>query len=103
LIKGICSALGVKDVVNSPTFIIVNEYVSADKTNIYHFDLYRLKSSDEVTEMGFDDYINYRGIILIEWPELIESFLPFGTQKIVISHIENSENSRNIKYYSTGN
>jgi tRNA threonylcarbamoyladenosine biosynthesis protein TsaE len=100
LIKGICSALGVKDVVNSPTFIIVNEYVSSDKTNIYHFDLYRLKSTDEVIELGFDDYINYRGIILIEWPELIEELLPYGTKKVFISHIDGLENSRKINYFT---
>lgn len=100
LIKGICSALGVKDVVNSPTFIIVNEYVSSDNINIYHFDLYRLKSADEVIDLGFDDYLNYRGIILIEWPELIEDLLPYGTKKVFISHIDGLENSRNIKYHS---
>jgi len=99
LIKGICSALGVKQVVNSPTFIIVNEYVSGDNKNIYHFDLYRLKSAEEVIDIGLDDYLKDRGIILIEWPELIEDILPAGSKKVFISHVNGNENSRYIKFY----
>jgi tRNA threonylcarbamoyladenosine biosynthesis protein TsaE len=98
LIKGICSALGVKAVVNSPTFIIVNEYIAEEDKNIYHFDLYRLKSTEEVIETGFDDYLNYGGIILIEWPELVEDILTGEVKKVYISHVNGNENSRLIKY-----
>lgn len=74
--KGVCAALGVEDVVNSPTFTIVNEYKAADGTDVYHFDMYRLEEEDELIEIGFDDYLNAEAICLIEWPENIPGFLP---------------------------
>ena len=96
LIKGICRGLGVKETVNSPTFIIVNEYKSA-QFEIYHFDLYRIKSSDEVINIGLYDYLNSNGILLIEWPELIMDLLPGDTVKISLSHMDSNENMREIK------
>jgi tRNA threonylcarbamoyladenosine biosynthesis protein TsaE len=95
-IKGICSSLGVKEVVNSPTFVIVNEYLYGAGKKIFHFDLYRMKSTDEVLEMGFEDYLN-KGIILIEWPELVENILPEYTKKVYISHYSNESGSRLIE------
>ena len=97
LVKGICLGLGVNDVVNSPTFIIVNEYTSTEFGNVYHFDLYRLRSEAELLGMGFEDYLNNRGILLIEWPEHAERLLPGGTIKIHISHSVENENERWIK------
>lgn len=97
LVKGICMGLGVEQIVNSPTFIIVNEYSSPKAGNIYHFDLYRMRSEDEVLAMGFEDYLNSHGIILIEWPEHIERFLPPETIKIHISHTDENESHRWIK------
>jgi len=87
----------VNDVVNSPTFIIVNEYTSPELGNVYHFDLYRLRSEAELLGMGFEDYLNNRGILLIEWPEHAERLLPGGTIKIHISHSVGNENERWIK------
>lgn len=97
LVKGICLGLDVKQMVNSPTFIIVNEYNSTKFHNIFHFDLYRLKSEEEILAMGFDDYMNNRGIVIIEWPEHAERLLPSGTIKIHISHSVENENERWIK------
>lgn len=97
LVKGICLGLDVKQMVNSPTFIIVNEYNSAKFHNIFHFDLYRLRSEDEILAMGFDDYLKNRGIVIIEWPEHAERLLPEGTIKIHISHSVENENERWIK------
>ena len=97
LVKGICLGLDVKQMVNSPTFIIVNEYNSTKFHNIFHFDLYRLKSEDEILAMGFDDYMKNRGIVIIEWPEHAERLLPPGTIKIHISHSVENENERWIK------
>lgn len=74
--KGVCAALGVEDIVNSPTFTIVNEYKGADGTDVYHFDMYRLEDEDELIEIGFDDYLNSGALCLIEWPEKIPGFLP---------------------------
>lgn len=74
-IKAVCEALGVTDVVNSPTFAIVNEY-DCEQFPIYHFDFYRIKSVEEVYDLGYEDYFYGNGICLIEWPELVESLLP---------------------------
>lgn len=97
LVKGICLGLDVKQIVNSPTFIIVNEYISTKFPNIYHFDLYRMKTEDEVLAMGFEDYLNNESIVLIEWPEHIERLLPAETIKIHISHTVEDETHRWIK------
>ncbi len=97
LVKGICLGLDVKQMVNSPTFIIVNEYNSTKFHNIFHFDLYRLKSEEEILAMGFDDYMKNRGIVIIEWPEHAERLLPPGTIKIHISHSVENENERWVK------
>lgn len=96
-IKGICSSLGVRNVVNSPTFIIVNEYSYDTGKRIYHFDLYRMKTTDEVMEIGFEDYID-KGMILIEWPELLENILPGNVKKVYLSHYGNDPNSRLIEF-----
>ena len=96
IVKGICSAFSVNDVVNSPTFIIVNEYSSPLLNRIYHLDLYRLKKIEEVLGIGFEDYINSDGLILIEWPELIENILPEKTKKIYIKHVQNKNKCREI-------
>jgi tRNA threonylcarbamoyladenosine biosynthesis protein TsaE len=95
-IKGICSELGVKNVVNSPTFVIVNEYDYANGKKIFHFDLYRMKNTEEVIDLGFEDYFD-KGLILIEWPELIENLLPGSIHKVYLSHYGNDSNSRLIE------
>ncbi len=99
LVKGICEELRVNDMVNSPTFMIVNEYVSGDNVNIYHFDLYRMKTENEILAMGFMEYLNNSSIVLIEWPEHIERLLPEKTIKIHLSHSTESENYRWIKIH----
>ncbi len=75
LIKAICEALGVEDVITSPTFSIINEY-SSERETIYHFDLYRLKRLEEFLDIGGEDYLFSGKLCLIEWPELIEGLLP---------------------------
>src|SRR6476646_6724842 len=70
LIKAICREMGVTDNISSPTFSIVNEYRS-NKGKIYHFDFYRLKSSDEAYDLGYEDYFYSGAYCFIEWPEKI--------------------------------
>lgn len=84
-IKAICEELGVKDVITSPTFAIVNEYTDGHGNPIYHFDFYRIKKLDEVFDMGFEDYIDSGNICLMEWPELIEDILPEEARKVTIT------------------
>lgn len=75
LIKSICSLLEVKDLVNSPTFSIINEYQSATEP-IYHFDFYRVKTLQEALQAGVEDYFYSGHYCFIEWPELIMPVLP---------------------------
>ena len=93
-IKAICEELGVTDVINSPTFAIVNEYRS-DETGelIYHFDFYRIKKLDEVYDMGYEDYFYSGALCFIEWPELIEEVLPGDAVKVTIEEVEDGTRS----------
>ena len=93
-IKAICEELGVTDVINSPTFAIVNEYRS-DETGelIYHFDFYRIKKLDEVYDMGYEDYFYSGALCFIEWPELVEEVLPSDAVKVTIEEVEDGTRS----------
>lgn len=96
-IKAICEELGVTDVINSPTFSIVNEYRS-DTTGelIYHFDFYRIKKIEEVYDMGYEDYFDSGAVCFIEWPELIDDLLPGDTVKVSIT--EQEDGSRIVSF-----
>ena len=95
-IKAVCEELGVTDVINSPTFAIVNEYRS-DETGelIYHFDFYRIQKIDEVYDMGYEDYFYSGALCFIEWPELIEDVLPGDAVKVCIE--EQADGTRSIQ------
>lgn len=88
-IKAICEELGVTDVINSPTFSIVNEYRSDTSGElIYHFDFYRIKKIEEVYDMGYEDYFDSGAVCFIEWPELIDDLLPGDAVKVTITEQE---------------
>lgn len=92
-IKALCEVLGVSDVVNSPTFSIVNEYRSDESGElIYHFDFYRIKKIEEVYDMGYEDYFYSGALCLIEWPELVEELLPGDAVRVDIA--EQADGSR---------
>lgn len=94
-VQGMAQALGIDEPVTSPTFTIVNEYYGT--LPLYHFDVYRIGSSEEMYETGFDEYINGNGICVIEWAELIEDILPEDSICITIrKNIEKGENYREI-------
>lgn len=95
-IKALCEALGVDDVVTSPTFAIVNEYNDGQGDPIYHFDFYRIKKLEEVYDMGYEDYFYSGYPCLIEWPELIEDLLPDDATRVSI--VENEDGSRTLTY-----
>ena len=80
--RGLCRGLGVNDGVSSPTFALVNEYHG--KYNIYHFDMYRVTSWEDLYSTGFFDYLD-NGILVIEWSENIEGALPENAIRINIS------------------
>jgi tRNA threonylcarbamoyladenosine biosynthesis protein TsaE len=83
-IKTICDYLKVTDTVSSPTFAIVNEYLTKDSGIIYHFDLYRIKSWTEMLEIGYEDYFYSGNYCLLEWPEKIVNLLPEETVHVDI-------------------
>ncbi|SCJ37795.1 ADP-binding protein [uncultured Clostridium sp.] len=72
--QSLATALEVDDYITSPTFNIVNEYEG--RMPLYHFDVYRIGSSDEMYDIGFDEYIDGEGVCIIEWANLIEDILP---------------------------
>ena len=75
-IKHLCHHLNVVEPVSSPTFSIINEYMTSGKTKIFHFDLYRLNNIEEAIGLGVETYLNTENYCFIEWPDLIESLLP---------------------------
>ena len=93
-IKVLCRELGVTDIVQSPSFAIVNEYRTAAGDSIFHLDFYRIKRIDEVFDIGYEDYIFSGSRCFIEWPELIEELLPPGVVHLKIT----GENSRVIEF-----
>lgn len=95
-IKSICEELGVKDSINSPTFAIVNEYEDRNQNTIYHFDFYRIKSIEEVYNMGYEEYLYGDAICFMEWPELIEELLPEETVKVFVEETEGGARSVKI-------
>ncbi|MCP3659591.1 MAG: tRNA (adenosine(37)-N6)-threonylcarbamoyltransferase complex ATPase subunit type 1 TsaE [Bacteroidetes bacterium] len=100
LIKTICSKLNVIDIVNSPTYNIINEYKRENNEYIYHFDLYRLNDFEELINIGYEDYIDSGFLCFIEWPQIIEKII----DKAIFIKIEiNDQNNRNLKIYLLDN
>lgn len=75
LIKQLCAELGVEDEVTSPTFSLVNEYQGRTEP-IYHFDLYRIRSEEELYDIGYEDYFFSGYLCLVEWPEMASGIIP---------------------------
>ena len=73
--RGIAEGLGVSEQVTSPTYTIVNEYLSG-RLPLFHFDMYRLGSSDELFDIGWEDYLSRGGVCAVEWSENIQEALP---------------------------
>ena len=94
LIKIILKHLKVKDLVKSPTFSIVNEYLTSDNKIIYHFDFFRIKDKIEIINIGFEDYLDSSNFCFIEWPNRIKNLLPNDINKIKMEYM--SEKKRKI-------
>ena len=96
LIKNLCHRMDVTDEVNSPTFAIVNEYVTEEGESVYHFDFYRIKKLEEAYDIGYENYFDSGNLCLIEWPEMIEPLLPEKYIRVEIQQGE-TDNERIIK------
>jgi tRNA threonylcarbamoyladenosine biosynthesis protein TsaE len=93
LIKAFCESLGVQELVNSPSFGIVNQYQTRNGKIVYHFDFYRLNSPVEALDLGYEEYLSSGNYCFIEWPEMVEGLLPYRTTRL---HIREKEGKRLI-------
>ena len=100
--KFLLENLEVKSIVSSPTFTLLNEY--SGKYPIYHFDMYRISSSDELYELGFEDYLDSKnskyvktGLTLIEWPDNVKNILPKERIEITIEKLGDNKRKFTIK------
>jgi tRNA threonylcarbamoyladenosine biosynthesis protein TsaE len=85
-VQGLAEALGVKEIVNSPTFAIINEYQG--RIRVYHVDLYRVNSAVEAEALGLEDILEEDGITAIEWPEIFSLLLPKETIHIYFEFVD---------------
>ena len=100
--QGLAKSLGVEDYVTSPTFTIMNIYNVTNVTNpnvdneVYHFDVYRICSPEEMYEIGFDEYLYGNGVCIIEWSSLIEELIPENAIRIQILKDDTNLDERTI-------
>lgn len=92
-VRGMALGLGITQSVTSPTFSIINEY--AGKPPLFHFDMYRLSSEDELFDIGWDEYLTRGGVIAVEWSERVERAFEPGTVRVEIE--STGESSRVIE------
>jgi tRNA threonylcarbamoyladenosine biosynthesis protein TsaE len=96
-IKHLCEAMGTEDVVNSPTFAIVNVYEVASGEEVYHFDCYRIKDIREAMDMGTEEYLYSGNYCFIEWAEMIEPLLPDDLVEVNIEVLESGDRELRVK------
>jgi tRNA threonylcarbamoyladenosine biosynthesis protein TsaE len=87
LIKAICEELGVTGLVTSPSFALVNEYTTNNGEILYHFDLYRINSTNELFDLGYEEYFYGDQYVFIEWAEKAEELLPDSITRVMIEKI----------------
>jgi len=97
-IKKLCEEIGTEDIVNSPTFSIVNVYeVGKEKKEVYHFDCYRLKDIREAQDFGAEEYLYSGNYCFVEWPEMIEPLLPEDTVWVEIEELPSGDRQLRIR------
>ena len=87
-VHAVCTAIGVKDNMSSPTFSIINEYVSITGQVIYHIDLYRLKDKQEALQAGVEDCLFSGNICFVEWPDKAPNIFPDNTLNVSIDVVD---------------
>ena len=98
-VQGLARGLGVTDLVNSPTYVIIQTYDG--RLPLFHFDVYRLGSGDELEELGYEEFFYGSGVTVVEWAQLIESYLPSHHLTIKIT-LGPGENDRAITFIPQG-
>lgn len=99
-VQGVAHRLGIRDVVTSPTFNILRCYQGVEGVPLYHFDLYRLDSSDELEDIGYYETIDGDGASFIEWGEKFPEKLPYSYLQITLT--VNDEGIRTVKAHAYG-
>ena len=93
-VRGFASYFGITGV-KSPTYTVVNEHIG--KRKIFHFDMYRIESEDDLYSIGFDEYVEGDGICIVEWSENISEFIPEDAITVTISRVDSDESKRKIE------
>ena len=93
IISNICMQLGVKEIITSPTFSLINTYQSTNGP-IYHFDFYRLQNSNEALDIGIEEYLESGNVCFLEWAEKIENHLPLNYDHYILKVL--NDNTRRI-------
>ncbi len=96
-IQALCEKLKVVDVVNSPSFAIVNEYKREEGTSVFHFDFYRLKEEEEAYDLGYEDYFYSGNYCFVEWPEKIDSLLPANRYDVHVEVLEDMSRTVSVE------
>lgn len=99
LIKALVKQVGSLDVVTSPTFALMNEYLTTD-CKIYHYDFYRIKKLEEALDLGFDEFIEEDVWNMIEWPDLIVGLLPLSYVEIEINKLSDTKRALSLKKHN---
>lgn len=99
LIKALVKQVGSLDVVTSPTFALMNEYLTTD-CKIYHYDFYRIKELEEALDLGFDEFIEEDVWNMIEWPDLIVGLLPLSYVEIEINKLSDTKRALSLKKHN---
>lgn len=94
-VRGLARGMGLRARVTSPTFAIVNEYLG--EIPLYHFDMYRLTSSEDLFDIGWEDYIRSGGVCVVEWSEIVEDAIPEDAVSVIIRHMGETEREITIE------
>ncbi|OGU27557.1 MAG: tRNA (adenosine(37)-N6)-threonylcarbamoyltransferase complex ATPase subunit type 1 TsaE [Ignavibacteria bacterium GWA2_54_16] len=97
-VKGLCDGFRVRDAVTSPTFVILNRYSGVDGRNkeifLFHFDLYRVQSAEEIYDLGYEEFLFGNGICVVEWAERLGTLLPSRRYDVKIAFGEGADERR---------
>lgn len=100
LITALCRAKGVRDSLSSPTFSIINEYADAEGQPIFHMDLYRLNSPDEIIQTGVEDTLASGAVCFVEWPEKAPHLFDEATLQVNIQVMDDNRRQVRLKAYN---
>lgn len=98
-VQGLAQGLGVREPVTSPTFTLIHHY-SGGRLPLYHFDLYRLEGEEEVADLGFEEYLEQQGVIVVEWAERLGSLTPSEYLRVNITR--SGESARTLEIQPFG-